>query len=246
MNVKKQGMKSLIKNLFLFPLPGLLIFLFNGSVANGQRVSPPQYINVPKEGMDAEGEWSATVKDNYVNITFRKEGGLLSYSSIMVPLSELRDLPKEKSGSFALSREAGTMNFYGKFEKESGKGRYRFTSDKNYGNYMRAENITITGEGCQMAFFLVDINRSYIQMLKNSGYSISAKDDLIALAALDVNKEYIQSIKEAGIFNISLSEFIAFRALKIDKNYIITLREAGYSDLSAQKIIGLRAKGITK
>jgi hypothetical protein len=246
MNVKKKGLKSLIKSLFLFPLPGLLVFLFNASVAIGQRASSLQYINVPKDGMETEGEWSAAIKDNYVNITFRKEGDLLSYSSIMVPLSELKGLPKEAPGTFALSREAGTMNFSGKFEKETGKGRYRFTPDKDYGDYMRAENISITGEGCQMGFFLVDISRSYIQMLKNSGYSVSGRNDLIALAALDVNEEYIRSIKAAGVSNISLGEFIPFRALKIDKDYILALRNAGYSGLSAQKIITLKISGITK
>src|SRR5439155_22448747 len=113
-------------------------------------------------------------------------------------LSEFPNMPRDKSGTFSLTREAGAIEFTGKFEAQQGMGRYQFTADKAYGEAMRKEGIDINSDGDQMVFFMVDIKRSYVQMLKDNGYTSLKKGDLIPLAALKVDGPYIQSLQKSG------------------------------------------------
>ncbi len=241
--VQRDEIRSTVNYFSFFPLLALLLI---SAGTRSQQVSPQRYINEPAAGVQTEGDWSGVIRpEGFVDVSFRKQGGRV-YSSIRVPLSELKDLPRQNVGTFTLTREAGSIQFSGRFENNEGKGQYSFAPEKSYTDHMRNENIDISDSKYQMAFFLVNITRSYVGMLKNNGYMILSKDDLIPLAALDVNEAYIRSIKNTGITSLSIHDFIPFRALKIDKEYIDTLRKAGYADLTAEKVINLKAKDFIK
>ena len=143
-----------------------------------------------------------------------------------------------------LTREAGTMQFTGKFEGDKGMGQYKFIPDKNYSEGMHKEGIEITGDADLMVFFLVNLKSSYVPMLKKNGYTDLDKDKLIPLAALGVDEAYIKSIKEAGFPNIDLDNLVPFKALNIDKAYIEDIRKSGYKDITPDKIITFKAQGI--
>jgi hypothetical protein len=247
MNSKKSNVNTTWKYFFLVPLMVLFVCLFNQPAAQSQTLKSTE-----KSGKKAakksnvqntirtEGNWFATIKGNEVDLQLKS--GEKDNSSSTFQLSEFNDLQRDKQGTFTLTREAGTITFTGKFEGDKGTGTYKFTADKNYQAAMLKEGIKITDDDL-MVFFMVNIKQSYVQMVKQKGYTNPDKDQLIPLVALDVNESYIASIKQA-IPDIDLDNLVPFKSLGIDKAYIEEIRKSGYKDLTPGNIIALKSQGI--
>lgn len=247
MNSKKSNVNTTWKYFFLVPLMVLFVCLFNQPAAQSQTLKSTE-----KSGKKAarkshvqntirtEGNWFATIKGNEVDLQLKS--GEKDNSSSTFQLSEFNDLQRDKQGTFTLTREAGMMTFTGKFEGDKGTGTYKFTADKNYQAAMLKEGIKITDDDL-MVFFMVNIKQSYVQMVKQKGYTNPDKDQLIPLVALDVNEAYIASIKQA-IPDIDLDNLVPFKSLGIDKAYIEEIRKSGYKDLTPGNIIALKSQGV--
>jgi hypothetical protein len=245
MNSKKSSVHTTWKYFFLVPLLILFVCLFNQPVAQGQTLNLDEESkeqSSTQNGMDTEGSWFAVIKGNTVNIQFKY--GENNNSSSIFQLSELKGLTKDMKGEFTLTREAGTMNFEGKFEGNNGMGSYKFIADKNFTAAMAKEGVTVANESDIMVFFMVNVKVSYVKMLKKNGYKDIDKDQLIPLAALDVNEEYINSIKQSDIPDFDLDNLIPFKSMGIDKAYVDEIRQAGYKNITADNIIALKSQDV--
>ncbi|MEO8763530.1 MAG: M56 family metallopeptidase [Ginsengibacter sp.] len=247
MNAKKSNVHTTWKYFFLLPLMVLFVCLFNEPVVKSQStVTKTNQKAQPAvtTGIQTEGNWFATIKDDKVNVQFKSAAEEKAMNGTTFLLKEFKDLPRDIPGVFSLKREAGTIEFTGKFDGDKGMGQYKFISDNNYNDDMHKEGIDVTGDKDIMVFFLVNLKRSYVPMLKKNGYTQPDKDKLIPLAALDVSEDYIKSIKEAGFPDISLDDLVPFKALNVDKAYINEIRNSGYKDITPEKIITFKAQGI--
>nr|WP_315153893.1 M56 family metallopeptidase [uncultured Flavobacterium sp.] len=245
MNSKKSSVHTTWKYFFLLPLLILFVCLFNQPAAQGQNLNlneePKEQSNI-HNGMETEGSWFAVIKGNTINIQFRNDDS--DNSSTTFQLSELKGFTKDMKGEFTLTREAGTMNFEGKFEGNNGMGTYKFSEDKSFSAAMAKEGVTVADESDLMVFFMVNVKISYVKMLKKNGYKNVDKDQLIPLAALGADEEYITSIKQAAIPDFDLEDLIPFKSMGIDKAYIDEIRKAGYKNISADNIIALKSQDI--
>ncbi|PZX92141.1 peptidase M56, BlaR1 [Flavobacterium aquariorum] len=248
MNSKKSNVNTTWKYFFLVPLMVLFACLFNQPVAQGQTLNlneeskePNEHSNI-QNGMDTEGSWFAVIKGNTVNIQFKNDEN--NNSSTTFQLSELNGLTKDMKGEFTITREAGIMNFEGKFEGNNGMGMYKFVASKNFSKAMAQEGVTIENDRDLMVFFMVNVKTSYVKMLKKNGYKDIDKDQLIPLVSLDANEEYVTSIKQAGIPDFNLEDLIPFKSMGIDKAYIDEIRQAGYKNITADNIIALKSQGV--
>lgn len=254
MNSKKSNLHTAWKYFFLLPLLALLACLLNEPVAFGQK-SPEvgkTEKSGKKNGIETEGYWFAVIKDDKVNIRFSNEKpddedfSNHSYNGSTFKLSELGNLPKGSSGTFAINREAGKMEMTGKFEGNTGMGTYKFIADKAYVDYMNTELKEKLEEDEQMAFFFINIKKDYLQMLKAEGFTGIEKDELIPMAAMKIDAAYIKSIKDAGFKDVSMEKLIPLKALNVDGAYIKEIREAGYKDVTADQLVTFKAQGIDK
>ena len=245
MNSKKSSVHTTWKYFFLLPLLVLFACLFNQPVVQGQTLNlngeAKEQSNI-QNGMDTEGSWFAVIKGNTVNIQFRNDDR--DNSSTTFQLSELKGLTKDMKGEFTLTREAGTMNFKGKFEGNNGMGTYKFVADKNFSKQMAQEGVAVADESDIMVFFMVNVKISYVKMLKKNGYKDIDKDQLIPLVSLDANEEYVTSIKQAGIPDFDLEYLISFKSMGIDKAFIDEIRQAGYKNITVDNIIALKSLDI--
>ncbi|WP_345139828.1 M56 family metallopeptidase [Flavobacterium ginsengiterrae] len=244
MNSKKSNVHTTWKYFFLVPLMVLFACLFNQPAAQSQtlNVNGEEKQNaIVHDGMKTDGNWFAVIKGNTIEITFKSDEN--NNSSTTFQLNELSSVPRDKQGDFSLTREAGTMNFKGKFEGDRGMGTYKFTANKDYSTTMRKEGLDISKDTDLMVFFMINIKTSYVQMLKKNGYNSLDKDQVIPLAALDVNEAYITSIKKA-IPDIDLDNLVPFKSLDIDQKFIDEIRSSGYKDISPSNIIALKSQGI--
>lgn len=249
MTAKKSNVNTAWKYLFLLPVLVISVCLLNKPVALAQPSSAKK--NTQKEHyqhnreLETEGMWFATIKNDKLSIQFKNDGDdNNSFSGSTFPVNEFKDFQREKSGTFTLTRDAGTMQFTGKFEGNQGMGHYKFIANKGFNDYLHKEGVDADDDQDMMVFFIVDVKKSYVQMLKENGYTKLAKNDLIPLASLKVDAAYIQSLKNEGLKNVSLHDLIPLKSLGITGDYIRDIRKAGYANVSAGQLITFKSQGI--
>jgi beta-lactamase regulating signal transducer with metallopeptidase domain len=252
MNAKKSNLNTTWKYLFILPILMGFVCLVNEPIAyaspsstDASKASSLNNLNLLKT-LDTEGNWFATIKNNTVNIRFQKETDKDNNdgSNSTFQLSEFKNLPKDQEGDFVLTRESGTMHFRGKFNGNMGMGTYKFIADKAFAANLSKEGIKMDDQDDALVFFMVDLKKSYINMLKSQGFTNITKDELIPLAALKVDEPFIRTIKSSGLTSVSLHNLIPLKALGVDQAYLADIKESGYKDISVDQLITLKAQGI--
>lgn len=259
MNAKRSNLHTGWKYFFLLPVLALLACVLNEPVAKSQTTNSNNEKNEKQSqhrgGMETEGYWFAIIKDDKVNIRFSDEkmddkefemATKHSFNATTFKLSELGNIPKGTSGTFTISREAGKMELTGKFENNTGMGRYKFIADKSYSEYMSSELKEKLDDEDQMAFFFINIRKEYLQMLKNEGFTNIRKENIIPMAAMKIDGAYIKSIRDAGFKDVDMEKLIPLKALNIDGAYIKEIRDAGYKNVTTDQLVTFKAQGIDK
>jgi len=206
---------------------------------------PPADTSMPSSRADRmEGSWFITnykqeSKDK-VTIELRDQNDDHQWnSSFSVPRGKL-NLSSVGKVEFDLTREAGNMHFTGQFDGEQGFGHYKFQPDAGYMTRMREKKIVVE-EYELLPFFLLDINKGYMDMLQANGFPGISKGHLISMAALGIDEAYIKGVREMGYADISEGHLITFKALHIDKAFIDDVSKAGYDHLSAERLITFKS-----
>lgn len=251
MNAKKSNLNTMWKYFFLLPLIGVLMCALNNTIVHAQPNKQNKNTNASRSNRNfsnrdhSSGSWFATIKNDKVRIQFMDNDSESWNSNSDFPLSEFSALPKNGEGTFTLKREAGTINFKGKFDGDKGYGDYKFTPDENYLAYLKSEGITGMDDNDAFAFFTIDIKKDYIKMLHENGYAGISKNDLIPMAALKIDAAYIQMWKQNGFKNLSSNELVSAKALEIDNAYVADIKKAGYNNLTLNQLISFKAQHIT-
>jgi hypothetical protein len=244
MNAKRSNIHTTWKYFFLLPLMAFLMCAFNEPMASRRPVVVKSETNYVVSDTEQEGTWKATINGNKVDIQFYNEDNKNHMSNSNFLLSEFTSLPRTGNGDFKLIREAGTMNFTGKFDGSKGSGHYKFVSNAEYVKYLQSQGISDIEKNDEMAFFMINIKKSYVAMMHRQGYKNLSKGDLIATAALGVDEPYIVSLKQNGFPDISEQDLITGRAMGINGAYIAEIRKAGYTKVSFEKLVSFKAQGI--
>jgi hypothetical protein len=247
MNAKKSNVHTAWKYLFLFPVLVLSVCLLNETSVKAQSDVSVKKLDKVKygDGIPTEGYWFATIKDDQVRMQFKSDEDDESHNNTNFAMSDFKNLPREGAGNFSVSREAGTIEFTSKFENNQGMGRYKFVADKSYADAMRKEGIEFDNDREQMVYFMVDVRKDYVQMLKKNGYKDFDKDQLIPLAALKIDEAFINTFKKNGYENVSLQQLIPLKAVGVTLEYIDEIKKAGYPNVSLDQLVTFKAQNIT-
>ena len=245
MNAKKSNINSTWKYLCIVPLLLLFVSLINEPVAYGKAANQSAKKTNESKTIANKGNWFATIKGDKIKIRFEdSDNENNNNSNNDFPMAEFSTLPRDKKGAFSLTRDAGTIAFIGKFDDNAGMGTYEFKADNTFASFLAQEGIDVNKDKDLMIYYLVNLNRGFVKMLKGQGYTSLSKNDLIPLAALNVTGAYIASLKNAGLETLALKDIIPLKALNVDAAYIADIKKSGYQNLTAQRLITLKAQNI--
>lgn len=252
MNAKKSNLHIMWKYFFLVPLIGILACALNNPAAYSQASAKNKVKtnSIRHHQTDrTEGVWFATIKGEKIHIEFRgNEDDDHNWSnSTTFPMSDFPNLPRNEKGDFTLKREAGSMAFNGKFEGNEGYGHYKFTADKSFVEFLKQQGITEmdNDDDDSFAFFMMNVNKEYVAMVKRNGYKDISKNNLISMAALKVDEPYIKMWKANGYNDITPNELVSGKAMHVDAAYVEEIRKAGYKDITFNQLISFKAQHIT-
>ena len=245
MNAKKSTVSTAWKYLFILPLMLVFACLLNDPIAYAASSNKPVIQNMAGiDNISTEGYWFATIKKDRVVFRFETKEVDDNNNSNSFSLDECRNLPINGEGSFSISRDAGTLTCTGKFDGAIGMGKYNFNPDTRYANDLENEGVRLTDNSEQFLFYLLNVRRDYVDMLKEQGFTNVKKENLIPLAALKIDEAYIKSIASAGIDNLTLENLIPLKALNIDAAYIKGIKKATTESISPDRLITLKSQGI--
>jgi hypothetical protein len=250
MNAKKSNIHTTWKYFFLLPLMAFTVCAFNQPAALAQDadsivVNNDTHVNISMADR-TQGVWFATIKGTKMSIQFKKnddDNNWMNSSEFVV--SEFTVLPMGQKGAFKLTREAGTMNFNGKFDGNKGYGDYKFVADPAFAAHLKSEGISGIDKDDDLAFFMINVKKSYITMLKSNGYKNLSKDDLISSAALKVDEPYIRFWNQSGFPKLSINDLVSGKALGITPAYVNEVKKAGYTNLSFDQLVSFKAMGVS-
>ena len=250
MNEKKSSLHTAWKYFFLLPLLIFIVCALNQPVVFAQKPSASNAkTNGDDEkeygGIETEGTWFAKIKSDYIHFDFKsdKDGHNWSNSNSF-PKSDFPSLPTQQKGDFKLTRDAGTINFNGKFDGDLGYGHYKFIPDESFKAFVKQQGIGSVNDNDMFAFFMVKLSKDYINMVQRNGFKDISKDDLIAMSALDVDERYIRFWKTMGYDHMSPDKLISSKAMGIDSAYIGDIEKAGYKNVSIDNLTAFKAQGI--
>lgn len=252
MNAKKSNLHIMWKYFFLVPLIGILACALNNPAAYSQTTAKikSKTNSIRHRQTDrTEGVWFATIKSEKINIEFRgNDDDEHNWSnSNTFPLSDFPTLPRNEKGDFTLKREAGSITFNGKFDGNEGYGHYKFTADKSFVEFLKQQGVTeMDGDDeDSFAFFIMNVNKDYIAMVKRNGFKELSKNNIISMAALKVDEPYIKMWKANGYSDITPNELVSGKAMHVDAAYVEEIRKAGYKDITFNQLISFKAQHIT-
>jgi beta-lactamase regulating signal transducer with metallopeptidase domain len=245
MNAKKSNLNTTWKYLFIVPILVVFVCFLNEPNAYGTQnkfTGAKVLREIP--AFDSEGTWFATIKNDKIHMRFEKGQMGENSNSTTFNLDEFKNLPRDRDGTFELTREAGTILFNGNFKGNIGMGTFKFNPDNTFLAFLKQEGVNADEEDGNV-FFAINLKRSYITMLKKQGYKDLTKDELIPLAALKIDEPFIHSIKSNGFPDVSLEDLIPLKSLNVNGDYIKEIRDAGYKNLTVSQVITLKAQHIT-
>lgn len=149
-------------------------------------------------------------------------------------------LPTGQDGTFSLEREAGKIEFRGKFEGNEGLGRHTFTPNSSFTSYLSGQGYSGLKDQTVFSLFLLDFNKDYLQYLKQINMKPEGTAQLRKIAyhglPFQKMKQTMNEFAQLGYKDISLSEFVDIQIHDVSPDYVRAMAKAGFTDLTIKEL----------
>jgi len=155
----------------------------------------------------------------------------------------------QKKGNhvFVLSRDAGTLQLNGNLEAEVSQGKYTFTENPDFKNFLAANSTAPEDKNLVMFLFFADVNRQYFDFLKNQYQTVDGQRLLeVAIHGISLPEyqEYIALFEQYNHKKPTMPEVIQAKIHGIDQQYVQQIEKMGFPGLSLKKIMEAKIHGI--
>ena len=212
----------------------------------------------PQSGAVEAGTWTARLQDTWTRnngerwISIQLEHDTNRRFGTGIKVADLEGLGARGDDwtspgevQFALRRDAGTVQFRGRFEDGRGAGMYRFTPNADYLAAMNQSGLGPVDADDAFRLALHDVSRAFVQEIKGLGYADVDLDDLLKMRIHGVSAEYITAFRTAGYPNMSIPELVKTRIHGATPTFVRAMQDAGYGKLDVDELVKMRIHGVT-
>jgi hypothetical protein len=179
---------------------------------------------------------------------------------------------KDTAVHFELRRDAGIMNFGGRFHDGEGRGKFSFAASAEYVQGMKALGYSDLSQEQIFAFAIHDVSRQFVKDMNDAGYRNLSTDELMAFRIHGVSPEFARAMiellpekpspdnliamrihgvspeftKEINTLlgkRFSADELVAFRIHGVSPDFVREVRETVSKDVSADDLVAMRIHG---
>ncbi|HUJ14919.1 MAG TPA: hypothetical protein VL284_14125 [Thermoanaerobaculia bacterium] len=223
------------------------------------------------------GTWSAVVDGEHVQLTTVRDH---SDWSRTVPRSEFAvsdadmNSTTEKTVSFSMKRDPGSIDFTGTFENGEGVGRFAFTPNPAFAATLQSMGVSSDEPLDDEKLFhlaMMDVSTEFIREMQALGLrenletygrfrihgvtpefvreinALGYKPDaegLVRFRIHGVTPDFIRDMRELG-YDVSADDLVRFRIHGATPQFVRDLRDLGYKNLPAEDLVRFRIHGVT-
>jgi hypothetical protein len=249
---QKQNFNVMEKLIATFLIIGSIAVLTiaqqNKNDKNQVKISEDSFVQWGDAPLSMTGFWSAKIINDEVKITFNHDMERGNWTTTRrFKKSDFSALPTTES-EFTLSREAGVMKFKGKFEDNEGYGKFKFEGSADFKSYLGSYGMSNIKEEMMMHLFMANINKSYMEYLKQNGYASVTKSNLQDMAIHGISREkleeYMAMFNQSGWKKPSLERLVEFKIHGVSGDYLRALHDTGLKNISEEDILNAKIHGV--
>ena len=202
-------------------------------------------------GAVQNGSWSLGPSDQPGSVEFslQSSGGNDHFNmSSSWKLADLRGLDWAAAAkhdvSFAIARDAGTVDCKGFVQDQHGAGLFTFQPNPQY----RPEMAKLGFDFEERELFsatLFDVSFDFARAMKSAAVRGLDAGKLIAFRIHGVTPQFVRDLRGAGLEAADAGKLIAFRIHGVSPEFIRDLRSAGIDTTDPDKLIAFRIHGVS-
>ena len=202
-------------------------------------------------GAVQNGSWSLGPSDQPGNVEFSlqsSEGNDHYSTSSTWKLADLRGLDWAAAAkhdvSFAIARDAGTVDCKGFVQDQRGAGLFTFQPNPQY----RPEMAKLGFEFDDRELFsatLFDVSFDFARVMKSAAVRGLDAGKLLAFRIHGVTPQFVRDLRGAGLEAADAGKLIAFRIHGVTPEFVNELRGAGLKVTDEDKLIAFRIHGVS-
>src|ERR1700727_1594118 len=202
-------------------------------------------------GAVQNGSWSLGPSDQPGSVEFslQSSDGNDHYSTSSTwKLADLRGLDwaaaREHDVSFAIARDAGTVDCKGFVQDQRGAGLFTFQPNPQY----RPEMAKLGFEFDDRELFsatLFDVSFDFARAMKSAAVRGLDAGKLLAFRIHGVTPQFVRDLRGAGLEAADAGKLIAFRIHGVTPEFVNELRGAGLKVTDEDKLIAFRIHGVS-
>lgn len=202
-------------------------------------------------GAVQNGSWSLGPSDQPGSVEFSlqsSEGNDHFSTSSTWKLADLRGLDWAAAAkhdvSFAIARDAGTVDCKGFVQDQRGAGLFTFKPNPQY----RPEMAKLGFEFDDRELFsatLFDVSFDFARAMKSAAVRGLDAGKLLAFRIHGVTLQFVRDLRGAGLEAADAGKLIAFRIHGVSPEFIRDLRSAGIDTTDPDKLIAFRIHGVS-
>lgn len=207
------------------------------------------------DGPTTEGTWKARLEKDgarmELNLRYRSTPSGLSIHGTQYELRAFEGLAGSDLGQgsrevqFQLRRDAGTLDFAGRFEHGKGTGTFRFSPSESYADALEALGLERPPFVIQMQLALHNLELERVRAFDAAGYHRLSYDDHISMLIHDVSLDFVQGLVERGYPRPSVEDLVSMRIHGVSLELIGQLATMGYAKLSIDRLVSMQIHGVS-
>ncbi len=209
------------------------------------------------------GEWTATTKEEkpdkiQLNFEIRRDGGGRNQHGSSFAYGDLQGLTRDQAQNgkvtFAMAREAGTIECEGTFVNGRGSGTFRFMPNYGFADAMRSRGFDFAKsskngspdlESRLFTATTLNVTTAFADDLKSANFGPLDVDDLFKAVIFKITPQFMSEMKATGFPNLGMEELVKARIFKIDAEYVRQVREMGFAGSEFEDMVKFRIFKVT-
>lgn len=205
-----------------------------------RQISFPNQINGEEVDI-SKGNWTGQRQGDLVCFELAWEGNSERWSWTQSTCFTPRKASVREGEAFTYRNDVGTLIFYGSLPDPEANGRYEFSLDPSFKNYLTGKDIEYDNPNYFFQLFLGGVDRAYVELILQRYNSVEYSELLLQLALQGTEKDkllsYSQMFEEHDGEDVTLEEVILAKAVDMKPGYIKGIRDLGYQDLDFSEFL---------
>ena len=147
-----------------------------------------------------------------------------------------------------MSNEVGTLELKGNLDAEVGQGKYTFTENNTFREFINQKDISDVSKSTMFHLFFGNMSREYINFLKKEYPNVDG-DDLSSLAIHGVKQDQFRNF--VSLFanhsggKADINDVVSLKIHGVTEDYVQDLQKTGFSNLKMEEIMSAKIHRIT-